>query len=205
MLLNRLAIAIDQDPLGKPGGILAGQQSATPQQIWWRPLSDGAVAVGLYNRGSHFDPPPIPSGPCPSWVHNASGYYEATGGAHGDLDSFSGLSVAAAQERCCANKLCAGFSYRPSDGSGYLKRDATAGFVPASGYEGYLRPSQLPPPSGSSHPANISVQFSDIGLAGKKVKVVDVWSGRTLGSFEHEYTAVGVAGHDTSFLRLTPL
>ena len=78
---------------------------------------------------------------------NQTGYYEASGGSAGDLGSFSGLSVAQAQARCCAQPTCAGFSYRASDGSGCYKRDALAGFVPASGYECYARPSQVPPPS----------------------------------------------------------
>lgn len=167
--LNERAIAVDQDPLGKAGGILAGQDASTPLQVWHRPLVGGAVAVGLYNKGAHFHPPPIPPGPCKEWVHNATGYYEATGGAGGDLGSFHGLAPADAQAKCCANPACAGFSYRASDGAGYWKRNAAAGFVPklASGYEGYTRPSQVRARAASPSPCVCSrPPTSDAALAG---------------------------------------
>lgn len=63
---------------------------------------------------------------------------------------------------------------------------------------------QVPPPAGPAKPANITVKFVDIGLGDKSVRVVDVWSGRDLGTHETEFTAVGVAYHDTAFLTLTP-
>jgi alpha-galactosidase len=47
ILMNKEAIAIDQDPLGKQGDRL--YQSADID-IWTKPLSDGRVAVGLFNR-----------------------------------------------------------------------------------------------------------------------------------------------------------
>lgn len=147
LLLNSGVIAIDQDPLGHAGTRLASQSADTPQQVWYRPLSGGEVAVALYNKGSPFKPPPIPVGPCASWVHNATGYYDASGGAAGNLGTFTNLSSAEAQARCCANPMCTGFSYRASDGSGYWKRDAVGGFVKSNGYEGYARPSQVPHPT----------------------------------------------------------
>jgi alpha-galactosidase len=48
LLTNDEVIAVDQDPLGKPGyrvkkdGLL---------EVWARPLEDGSLAVGLFNRG----------------------------------------------------------------------------------------------------------------------------------------------------------
>ena len=47
MLTNKDVIAIDQDPLGKQGDRLSQEGM---QEIWSRPLSGGAVAVGLFNR-----------------------------------------------------------------------------------------------------------------------------------------------------------
>jgi alpha-galactosidase len=48
ILTNRDAIAVDQDKLGKQGY----RVSATgPVEIWEKPLSGGAKAVGLFNRG----------------------------------------------------------------------------------------------------------------------------------------------------------
>ena len=47
ILMNKDAIAIDQDPLGKQGDRL--YQSAD-LDVWTKPLSNGRVAVGLFNR-----------------------------------------------------------------------------------------------------------------------------------------------------------
>jgi alpha-galactosidase len=47
LLMNKDAIAIDQDALGKQGDRL--YQSAD-LDVWTKPLSDGRVAVGLFNR-----------------------------------------------------------------------------------------------------------------------------------------------------------
>jgi alpha-galactosidase len=49
MLENRQVIAIDQDPLGIQGKVIAGHGSG---QVWSKPLSGGDVAVALLNRGS---------------------------------------------------------------------------------------------------------------------------------------------------------
>jgi alpha-galactosidase len=49
MLLNREVIAIDQDPLGIQGRVVAENGSA---QVWSKPLAGGGAAVALLNRGS---------------------------------------------------------------------------------------------------------------------------------------------------------
>ena len=48
MLTNKEVIAIDQDELGKQGD-RASALGMT--EIWTKPLSDGALAAGLFNRG----------------------------------------------------------------------------------------------------------------------------------------------------------
>ena len=48
ILTNREVIAVDQDALGKEGTPLL--KNGAPE-IWARPLTNGAVAVGLFNRG----------------------------------------------------------------------------------------------------------------------------------------------------------
>ena len=53
LLGNREVLAINQDPLGKAAG-RTWADSWT--QIWARPLADGTVAVGLFNRA----PEPMP-------------------------------------------------------------------------------------------------------------------------------------------------
>lgn len=47
LLGNREVLAVNQDPLGKAAGRMA---SDTWTQVWARPLSDGTMAVGLFNR-----------------------------------------------------------------------------------------------------------------------------------------------------------
>jgi len=48
VLTNKEVIAIDQDPLGKPGKRVAKDGDL---EVWARPLADGSWAVGLFNRG----------------------------------------------------------------------------------------------------------------------------------------------------------
>jgi alpha-galactosidase len=48
ILMNKGAIAIDQDKLGKQGYRVSAAGST---EIWEKPLSDGSKAVGLFNRG----------------------------------------------------------------------------------------------------------------------------------------------------------
>jgi alpha-galactosidase len=49
LLTNREVLAINQDPLGKPA---QRAKQFGPCEIWKKPLSDGALAVALINRGS---------------------------------------------------------------------------------------------------------------------------------------------------------
>jgi len=48
VLCNDEVIAVNQDPLGKPGRRVAKHEDA---EVWVRELEDGARAVGLFNRG----------------------------------------------------------------------------------------------------------------------------------------------------------
>jgi alpha-galactosidase len=48
ILTNKEVVAIDQDPLGKQGYRLS---AVGPIEIWEKPLSGGAKAVALFNRG----------------------------------------------------------------------------------------------------------------------------------------------------------
>ncbi len=48
ILMNKDAIAVDQDKLGKQGYRVSAQGAT---EIWEKPLSDGSKAVGLFNRG----------------------------------------------------------------------------------------------------------------------------------------------------------
>jgi alpha-galactosidase len=48
LLTNDEIIAVDQDPLGKPGYRVSKEGDA---EVWMRKLEDGSIAVGLFNRG----------------------------------------------------------------------------------------------------------------------------------------------------------
>ena len=48
LLSNSEVLAVNQDPLGKQGWRVA-QRGKT--EVWMRPLADGSIAVGLFNRG----------------------------------------------------------------------------------------------------------------------------------------------------------
>jgi len=47
ILTNREVIAVDQDPLGKPGFRVAQEG---PFEVWMKPMADGSRVVGLFNR-----------------------------------------------------------------------------------------------------------------------------------------------------------
>jgi alpha-galactosidase len=47
ILTNKEVVAVDQDPLGKQGDRVS---AVGPNEIWAKPLSGGAKAVGLFNR-----------------------------------------------------------------------------------------------------------------------------------------------------------
>ena len=49
ILMNREVIAIDQDPDAKPVKVLSTDSGV---EILWRPLHDGSIVVGIFNRGS---------------------------------------------------------------------------------------------------------------------------------------------------------
>jgi alpha-N-acetylgalactosaminidase len=57
ILLNPEVIAIDQDPLGEMG-LRLSDKAAPGGEIWARNLSDGSMAIALFNRGAT---PPSPS------------------------------------------------------------------------------------------------------------------------------------------------
>lgn len=196
ILQNKDAIAVSQDPLGKMG-IRMGSDS--PTQVWSRELSNGDVAVALYNKAGGGDLPPIPTGPCQEWNKTEGGYLEACGGAAGNVGSFTGLTREQAQDACCQNAKCAGFDFRPADGSGYYKGDQNCGKVSNSAYEGYTKPSQMP---SLDKKADITVTFSDLGLSGD-VTVYDIWAQKKIGVFQNSWTAKGVALHDSAFVRLS--
>lgn len=195
ILTNAHAIAVNQDPLGQMGLRLENSSTA-PTQRWARVLANGDVAVALYNKAGSIVPP-IPGPPCDAWTHTTGGYYESCAG---NIADFSGQTLAATQEWCCASLQCAGFSWDPSNGGGYYKLDAQCGITKAEGYEGYTKPSQIP--SGNATAQDITISFADVNLHGP-VAVFDIWAGATVGTFTGNYTATAVPYGGSAFLRLS--
>jgi alpha-galactosidase len=48
LLTNDEVIEVDQDPLGKPGHRVT---KIDDLEVWMKPMEDGSIAVGLFNRG----------------------------------------------------------------------------------------------------------------------------------------------------------
>jgi len=51
ILLNKEAIAVDQDPKGVQGHRVSAEG---PLEVWAKPLADGSAAVGLFSRAGTF-------------------------------------------------------------------------------------------------------------------------------------------------------
>jgi len=183
---------VNQDPLGQQGLRLENASSA-PTQRWVRTLANGDIAVGLLNRLGAAAPP----GPCTAWNVTSTGYYDSLPAGSGGQDCFSGASLQAAKDACCADAMCAGFSI-DANGDGCRKPNANGPFTPSSTYSGYDKPGFVPP----SGAADITINFADINLV-SPVTVYDIWAQKSLGQFTDSFTASQVAYHDTAFLRLT--
>ena len=64
-------------------------------QLWARKLANGDVAVALYNKGGSVKPMPQP--PCEDWTRTQGSYFEACGGAAGNIGEFTSLPLSAAE------------------------------------------------------------------------------------------------------------
>jgi len=191
ILLNRDAIKVNQDPLGKMGRRL-NTTSAT--QLWARELDDGDVAVALYNK----------NGGAPAGITLvAVGMYcaNATGVKNGST-SF-GYSVMSCRDAVIANPQCDNghgiFYYSESyNGQCSCAVDDCSKHVPGVVYNIYKVD-----PGVSSTGIDISFDFTDVGLFNSgPIDVHDIWTGKTQVSLE-AYTAKAVPFHGTAFLRLS--
>jgi hypothetical protein len=204
ILLNQDAIDVNQDPLGQMGMRISRGDGST--EVWARNLHNGDVAVALYNTGAAA--PVLPpfhnsTAECSAadvWTETKGGYYEACDGASGDLGQFTGLTPKEAQEACCSNAKCAGFSYQ--NGMGFYKENANCGMTKDSAYSGYTRTAAIPLPDSSSSDIKVSFDDPSINLF-SEVEVYDIWEQKSLGTFQGSFTAKSVPAHGTSFLRLS--
>eukprot|EP00051_Salpingoeca_urceolata_P010832 m.133143 g.133143 ORF g.133143 m.133143 type:complete len:499 (-) comp16874_c0_seq4:137-1633(-) len=197
ILLNKDAIAVNQDSLVQQGLRITPKGDT---EVWARNLSDGSVAVGLYNKNGHPSPaPPPPPTSCSSWNITQNGYLEACDGKQGNIGCFEGQTLKDVQQECCDNPYCAGFSFEASKGYGCLKKNTDCGMHQNNSFVGYDKPSFTPPQPGP--PVNITVNFADVGLSGS-VKVYDIWTHKQVGVFSSSFSAE-VPFHGTGFYRLT--
>ncbi len=58
ILTNKDVIAVDQDPLGRQGDRVSAEG---PFEVWMKPLRNGSVAVGLFNRGEDMEAMSLPA------------------------------------------------------------------------------------------------------------------------------------------------
>lgn len=106
ILQNKDAIAVDQDPLGKMG-YRVNMSADGHGQVWARALSDGAVAVGAYNKGGG-----TPSGV--TLVESGAYCANATGVDNKQSFGYTLASCAAAvgmSDRCVAARAVGGIFY----------------------------------------------------------------------------------------------
>jgi alpha-galactosidase len=85
ILLNKEVIAIDQDPLGVQGHRVLKDGTS---EVWTKPLSGGAMAVLLFNRGdaaatisataAQLSLPPAPTRVRDLWAHKDRGRMKGT-------------------------------------------------------------------------------------------------------------------------------
>ncbi len=101
LLTNDEVLAVDQDPLGKQATRVK-EDPAAGVEVWARPLADGTIAVGLFNRGRYeIEPPPRPKkgepAPKPIW--------KLRDRATGKVDEFDGEADAEAALRKTAGAV----------------------------------------------------------------------------------------------------
>jgi Alpha galactosidase A len=195
LLTNPDVIAVDQDPLGRMGGLLAGDNRMSPVQRWWRVLANGDVAVALYNKCDV----------CPVWDVTVDERRVPCTRVEWDVTTFGpecyrNKPFLNAESECCNDPRCVGFTW--TNGEGCRVRDTGCGVEAAPGVRGYYRPA-----AGrrvSPQPVTISVQFHDLKFAATSaVSVYDLFERRPLGVFCHNFAARDVPPHGVAFLRLS--
>jgi hypothetical protein len=83
-----------------------------------------------------------------NFTHSSDGYWrECAPGI--PIPVFYNLTPLVAEETCCSNAICAGFSFacdtvECATGSGYFKSNVDCGYVTSPTFQGYAKPSRLP-------------------------------------------------------------
>lgn len=196
ILSTRGAIAINQD--GVVGGLRVSPKGAT--EVWARNLSDGSVAVALFNKLG------LQPQTCDAWNFTEGWFFESgtpCNDPNGNLGCFAaGESLDSVLSTCCENPSCAGLSWSDDGSGGCYKVSATCPYN-ATGFSGFFKPVFPGPPTGS---VNITVDFALLGLCSDcSVTVLDVWENSPLGNFVSNYTASNVPLGGTALVLLRSL
>lgn len=204
-------MAVSQDPAGRAGGRLGGSGSANaPQQVWARTLSNGDVAVALYNAG------PPPAHPwhtsCATNASNVTsgGYFSPTGSQPKSWCYASGAQSASELDwYCCNDASCAGWWFDNSTNSGCLLKNTDGPWVEGSSLSGSVKLGWTPP---TGSPAVISVDFAAVGMwpgdgsgSGAGVRVYDIFARADLGVTTAPSWNATVPWQGTAFLRLSSI
>ena len=200
ILANPHAIAINQDEAGTMGRRLGGAAASNaPTQVWFRPLANGDVAVGLYNAG----PPPTHPwhSACEPFNATTGGYF-APKGEQPEGWCLNAFGESLLAWYCCNTPDCAGYNFSSTTGAGCMFKDVDGGFVAAGpDVSGSTKPGGSMPPGAA---ADVTVSFADVGLfAGAPVQVFDVWAGQVVATTSAANYTVNVPIFGTAFLRLS--
>jgi len=139
-------------------------------------------------------------------VHTTGGFWEPE--PENNLGTFNGLTVAQAEDACCNDLRCAGFSITTglnttAKGGGFYKGQPLASVYKDPSYDGFAKKSQVPAPAppGPPQAVDITLDLADLDIYGP-VRVFDIFAQKDMGLFNGSYTATAVPHHGTAFLRL---
>eukprot|EP01047_Picozoa_sp_COSAG01_P041543 COSAG01_NODE_3570_length_5924_cov_4.911588_9_plen_129_part_00 len=128
------------------------------------------MAVALVNMGAPRASAGGSGASACTWNHTKGGYVEACDGAKGNLWCGDFGSVATAQQRCCDDPACVGFSLAtvatksgPAN-HGCLKTGSACGFTTNVDFDGYQRVAAPPPPQ---PPLAMGFEFTDVGFGAR--------------------------------------
>lgn len=203
ILLNPDAIAVNQDAMGRMGVRLGGAGAANAEtQVWYRPLGDGDVAVGLYNAGP-LAPHPWHTPCAGNWTNVTEGGYLSPAGPQPAswCPAPGAFSLELFDWYCCQTPDCAGYNFSAATGAGCWFKDVDGPWVPAEGVTGVAVVGFLPP-TGPTQP--ITVDFASVGLfPGAPIQVYDIWARAEVGVTNGSNYTTNVPWQGTAFLRLS--
>lgn len=206
IVTNPEVIAVSQDPLGRMGLRISPKG---PLEVWARNLSDGGLAVALFNKDNSTAPPTPPTPPpsCQNCTWNITKDQYLDGGRSGNIKCEKFKTLHDAQAKCCAITDCHSFSFQEEEvngvHSGCLKKYTATKLINKKGFAGYqkicVKGGEPPVPDGA---ATITIDFADVGLKKGSYQVRDLWERKDLCVFKDSFKAT-VPLYGTTFVKLT--